>query len=397
MAPEQGSHQGPARGSVNRPQGRSDYADEADWQREHEDLSTHYEDASPEEIEADIRRTRAEMDETLNELQQRLNPKNLWGEVMGMFRSKSKTKGGSSDGKGEMAKKVGKGVVKVIREYPVPTVLVTTALTTLIYQTASRSKSRSHEKSNIRSINIYRGEPTMYGGSHVHAQSGEPYGYTGEHTGQQQFQFGRGERGERGESSRSSGDQPGVMQRARESASEFRSQASEKAGELRSQASERMSQMGEKMSHAGESARSSLHQARESVRGGVQHAGESLRSGMQRTSEALHSGTSRMREGASHMGQQMRHGVESAREFAEERPLTVGIGALALGLVAGLLIPRTQKEDRLMGQQSEQFMHAAREKGQELYERGKHVAEEAMDAAAEAASEESQKQGLTPE
>lgn len=283
-----------------------------------EDVSSLYEDASPKEIEADIRRTRAEMDQTLHELQQRLSPRNIWHDIMVMFRSRREKSAvaheqhhthGAADTAKDTAKQVGRRVLKVMRDHPVPTVLATTALTTLIYESAAKRKLQRAR--SIRSINIYRGEPTMYGGSHVHAQSGEPY--TSRNVpGQQQFQY--------------ESDEPGTMHKAGQRISEMKSQA-----------------------------------------------GESIR------------------EGASHVGEQVRHGWQNTREFIEERPLTAGVAALALGVLVGLLIPRTRREDELMGEQSEAFIKRTKAMGEDAVKRGEHVAEEAMDAAAEAASEESEK------
>jgi len=373
MAREQNPQQGSQHGKVKHDSDRETHG--SDRQREHDRGYEHrtehmdYEDVSPEQIEADIRRTRAEMDQTLEELQQRISPRGLWDEVVGIFRKRRAKKArearthppDANGGAGEMAKKVGRRTLEFVRDHPVPAVLITTAVTTLIYESANRRRSKSQGASKIRSINIYRGEPTMYGGSHVHAQSGQPYreGEYGEqvgqeHQGQQRFEFGGGEES--------------ATDRAKRGAREM------------------SSQFGEKMSHAGES-----------VRGGVHQAGESIRGGMHQAGEAMRSGTQHVRETASNVGDQVKHGMQSAREFVEERPLTVGIGALALGLIAGLLIPRTQREDRIMGEQSEQFMQRGREIGEDVMERGKHVAEEAMEAATEAATEESERQGLKPE
>lgn len=343
----------PGRGEHERDRGYRHRAEQMD-----------YEDVSPEQIEADIRRTRAEMDRTLDELQHRLSPRSVWNEIVGVFKKRRDKKkaeaamrGAASHdadgGAGGTAKKIGKGALQTVRDHPVPTILMLTALTTLIYESANRRRGKAMSGSKIGPINIYRGEPTMYGGSQYGgSQSGELYregegGYGEEmgheHRGQQQFEFGAEEESMREKATRG--------------------------------AKEMSSRIGEKVSHAGEA-----------IRGGMHQAGHAFRSG-----------THRMREGASHMGEHMRHGMDEVRHVIEERPLTVGIGALAAGVLAGLLIPRTEKENRLMGQQSEKFMQRSREMGEDLMERGKHVAEEAIEAATEAANEASEREGLKPE
>ncbi len=53
----------------------------------------------------------------------------------------------------------------------------------------------------------------------------------------------------------------------------------------------------------------------------------------------------------------------------------VGIGFAALGALIGVLLPRTRQEDELLGEQSDQLVKATKEKGEELLERGKAVAQ----------------------
>ena len=81
------------------------------------------------------------------------------------------------------------------------------------------------------------------------------------------------------------------------------------------------------------------------------------------------------------------------RKAVDEVPLGVGLGFLGLGVLAGLLIPRTEIEDELMGDTADELKHAAGEKGEELVERGKRVASRVADKAAE----EADNQGLTPD
>jgi ElaB/YqjD/DUF883 family membrane-anchored ribosome-binding protein len=86
-------------------------------------------------------------------------------------------------------------------------------------------------------------------------------------------------------------------------------------------------------------------------------------------------------------------GAEKVENAIEEYPLAVGIGFAALGALIGVLLPRTRREDELLGEQSDQLLKATKGKGQELLERGKVVAERV----AESALDEARQQGLTPE
>jgi hypothetical protein len=69
----------------------------------------------------------------------------------------------------------------------------------------------------------------------------------------------------------------------------------------------------------------------------------------------------------------------------EEYPLAVGFGFAALEALIGVLLPRTRREDELLGEHSDQLVKAKKEKGEELIERGKVVAQRVSESAVEEA------------
>jgi hypothetical protein len=77
----------------------------------------------------------------------------------------------------------------------------------------------------------------------------------------------------------------------------------------------------------------------------------------------------------------------------EENPLMVGAATLALGVIAGLAIPETEKENELMGETRDRLVEEVKEAGQQTLEKGKHVAE----AVADKVKDEVKNAGLTPE
>jgi len=81
--------------------------------------------------------------------------------------------------------------------------------------------------------------------------------------------------------------------------------------------------------------------------------------------------------------------VGRAAGIAQENPLGLAVGAVAVGFVAGLMIPTSRMEDEKLGPMAEQVREQAKETGQEALERGKQVAQ----SAAETAREEAQQQG----
>lgn len=103
------------------------------------------------------------------------------------------------------------------------------------------------------------------------------------------------------------------------------------------------------------------------------------------------------RSTAVRVGQGVQQGYQSGAEQLDsamkDYPLAVAIGFAAVGALLGVLLPRTRPEDELMGEKSDQLLDATKEKGQELLERGKAVAEHV----AETAIGEARQQGLTPE
>jgi hypothetical protein len=102
-----------------------------------------------------------------------------------------------------------------------------------------------------------------------------------------------------------------------------------------------------------------------------------------------------VREGASRLGDRTREQAQRARtgfwQMLEERPLSVGAATLALGVIAGLSIPSTDKENELMGETRDRLLDKAREVGEETLDKGKQVAQTAV----ETLKEEAERQDLT--
>ena len=104
-----------------------------------------------------------------------------------------------------------------------------------------------------------------------------------------------------------------------------------------------------------------------------QKAGTSMQNIKERTAEK----TSALRMRASEKGNQLkekaRYGYETSRETfsraADEQPLAVGLGFLAIGLVAGMLLPSTRKEDELVGPTRDRIVTRTREAAEDAVNR----------------------------
>jgi hypothetical protein len=83
-------------------------------------------------------------------------------------------------------------------------------------------------------------------------------------------------------------------------------------------------------------------------------------------------------------------GARRAAGIAQENPLGLAIGAVAVGFVAGMLVPSTKIEDERIGPMADQMKDKAREVGQEAVERGKDIAQQAAETAQEAGREQAE-------
>jgi ElaB/YqjD/DUF883 family membrane-anchored ribosome-binding protein len=79
--------------------------------------------------------------------------------------------------------------------------------------------------------------------------------------------------------------------------------------------------------------------------------------------------------------------VKRAAGVAQENPLGLAIGGVAVGFIAGLLVPTSRVEDEKIGPLADQVKDQIKDTGQEAMERGKDVAQQAAQSAKETAQE----------
>jgi hypothetical protein len=72
---------------------------------------------------------------------------------------------------------------------------------------------------------------------------------------------------------------------------------------------------------------------------------------------------------------------------AQQNPLGLALGSVAVGFVAGMLVPSTRVEDEQLGEASDSMIEKVKETGQEALEQGKQVAQEAAQSAQETIKE----------
>jgi ElaB/YqjD/DUF883 family membrane-anchored ribosome-binding protein len=88
--------------------------------------------------------------------------------------------------------------------------------------------------------------------------------------------------------------------------------------------------------------------------------------------------------------EQVKQQAKRAVSVAQQNPLGLAIGAVAVGFLAGMLAPATRIEDEKLGQISDDVIDRAKETGQEALERGKQVAQEAAQSAQETVKDSGQ-------
>jgi gas vesicle protein len=97
--------------------------------------------------------------------------------------------------------------------------------------------------------------------------------------------------------------------------------------------------------------------------------------------------------GATPSGGDVKQGARQAVGVAQQNPLGLAVGAVAVGFLAGMLIPSTRVEDEKIGPLADQVKDQIKETGQEALEHGKAVVSETASSAADAAKQTAQEQG----
>jgi hypothetical protein len=87
-------------------------------------------------------------------------------------------------------------------------------------------------------------------------------------------------------------------------------------------------------------------------------------------------------------GRGIRRGGRTVAHQIDEHPLSLGLTAFAAGLVAGIMIPPSRKEDRVLGERSDRLIERARHAGHDLVEGAKSAVRAGADAAQQRAQEE---------
>jgi Protein of unknown function (DUF3618) len=94
--------------------------------------------------------------------------------------------------------------------------------------------------------------------------------------------------------------------------------------------------------------------------------------------------------GAVPSGTDVREGAGRAVGIAQENPLGLAIGSLAVGFIAGLVVPTTRVENERLGPIADEIKEQVIQTGQEALEHGREVAQDAVAGAADAVQQSSE-------
>jgi hypothetical protein len=293
-----------------------------------------------ETIRSDIDQTRQRMDNTIDAIGQRLQGRHLLDEVLGFFRSKSDD-GTTTRMKEKISSSTGaavNSVVDTVKAHPLPLLAIGAGVAWLIYE------------SNQKGI---RGDRLSAGDLETDAErlSYDPH--------EEYFAgaYGQGELPHEGYTSGESEDS--AASSAADRWRNVKNKVSEKASEVKGRVQETAAQLGGK--------------AKES---------------MQRVGQRARDLSSKVQDGTRQAYDRSR---EQVVRTADEHPVELGLGLLAVGLLAGLALPTPRKVDEVVGPTSDRLRRRARDAGQDLVNRGRNV----VNAATGAIKEEARAQGLT--
>ena len=338
------------------------------------------------EIRDDIRRTRAEMDQTVDRLAERLRPRHLVDDLIDVVRNKltGGPSGASTGGQSAMdeAKHYGSAMLGSLKNHPMPAALIGAGIAWLLFD-----HGKDGAGGGVRTYGSagrpgqWRDEDLReYSGSYVDARTGEPYdaSYGTEYRWSASQSPGGGSGGAYGAAHGGGSGGPGMIEKAKDAVSAVGDKIAGAAGSVKDAVAGAAGSVKDSVAGAAGS-------AREAMSGAASYAGDARRRAGDWTGSAY--GTSR--EGIRRGYERGRRGLEEA---LNEYPLAVGAAAMAAGVLAGLLLPGTRAEDRLMGEQSERLKDQAKEAGQDLLQRGKDVAS----TTANELAGEAERQGVTP-
>jgi ElaB/YqjD/DUF883 family membrane-anchored ribosome-binding protein len=144
-------------------------------------------------------------------------------------------------------------------------------------------------------------------------------------------------------------------------------------------------------------AKEALSSGMEAVTAKVSEIGGGVQAQAKSAGSAIGQGFRQSQRAGSGASQQLQRSTVQAgdkfQEMVEDYPFAVAVGFLGVGVLTGLLLPRTRQEDQLVGEKSDQLIEQIKETGKEGLEKAKTVAQRITQTTVE----EAERQGITSE
>lgn len=374
--------------------------------------------ASPDEIKEDINHTREAMDHTLDELAERLRPRHWVDEITALV-----TGGGTSAR--ETAREVGEAGLEhareaahkaacVVKQHPVPTALLVGGLAWFIAEQAtgrraSLPRTRRHpdpiERDRLNedpsdewgtgpatppSHSSGAGLPPVIGPQRG-SVTGRPVTVRPPHSADPDpMRRSAGPARSPESATHHAETDLSATTRAKDHLKKIGADMTQQIHEMKTEAADTAEDIKSRAAETAYEARQRAGEVAYKAKAKARYAGH-------RISKTASETADRAADLASHAADRVSHTAhvakERGRETVQSHPLAVGAAMLGLGLLVGLAIPTSRREDRWFGEESDEVKDRARRMGEDVVERGKEVAHKT----AEAAKEEARRQGLTPE
>jgi gas vesicle protein len=353
-------------------------------------------DDDPEKIRADIERTRAQMSNTIGAIQDKLRPEDLKSQAMQQLQEvKEKLKEELHEQVDELKEKIkeevrdakerlreatvgkvehmvhnatdrvehaGGSLVETVKANPIPAALVGIGVAWLLM---NRRSARALPRADYRVVDrrIVGSSGYLYEDEFASADYDPRYG-------------------------RDDLRGPGPIARLKERVGEGAHRASDAVSGVAHRASDAVSGVAHDV---GDAVSGAAHRASDAVSGVAHDVGDRARGVAHKAQETAHDLAERARGAASKaqhaasdlavrargtaddLAERTRYGVRRAEDRLqttyEANPLALGAVALLAGLAVGLSLPRTRREDRLMGQTRDRLLQRAQEAAHETIEK----------------------------
>ncbi len=320
------------------------------------------EDKDSGKIRKDIASTRADMDATLNAIGERLHPRNMIDDVVDLFRGQSAT-----------FVSAGEKLLGKVKKHPLPTALISAGVVWLLVENGKRGK-RKQQQTGEEPPAVAAPPPLSAGDLSTGGPAGpDPHGRP-----------------------RSARTRPLGSEEDYTSEDEMRDKEFDSESSLGESNGGRAARAGRRVRSAAagikDSASSAVGRMRDAGRSVRETASQAARPVASRTSSAVNRARAWSEDVSDRVKDRASRGYDKAANTAAEHPLAVGLGAVATGVLIGLLIPRTRREDELMGAESDAFRSEVSDAGREVFARGKRAAGAAVQATERSAHEE----GIAP-